>query len=173
MVRLIKRYESRKLYDTEESRYVSLEELADWIRAGTEVQVIDNATGADATAQTLAQIILEEGRKGSSFLPSELLHELVRLGRRAVDVGVEHVQNRVDRLVQASVDRLTPVRQARQEMDRLRARLAELERSLGRLEKSASPSASGEVAEVGKANLSKAEGAHRAARQLAPARRVK
>ena len=46
MIRLIKRYESRKLYDTEESRYVSLDELATWVRAGQEVQVVDNATGA-------------------------------------------------------------------------------------------------------------------------------
>lgn len=134
MVRLIKRYESRKLYDTEESRYVSLEELADWIRAGTQVQVVDNATGSDATAQTLAQIILEEGRKGASFLPSELLHDLVRLGRKAVDAGVEQVQQGVDRLVQVSVDRLGPVRQVREEMERLRLRLSELETSLARLE---------------------------------------
>ena len=46
MVRLIKRYESRKLYDTEESRYVSLDEIAAWIRQGQEVRVVDNATSA-------------------------------------------------------------------------------------------------------------------------------
>ena len=45
MIRLIKRYESRKLYDTEESRYVSLDEIAQWIRQGQEVKVVDNATG--------------------------------------------------------------------------------------------------------------------------------
>ena len=65
MVRLIKRYESRKLYDTEESRYVSLEEVAEWVRAGQEVRVIDNASSGDVTAQTLTQIILDEGRKGT------------------------------------------------------------------------------------------------------------
>lgn len=65
MVRLIKRYESRKLYDTEESRYVSLDEVADWIRTGQEVRVQDNASGADVTAQTLTQIILDEGRRGT------------------------------------------------------------------------------------------------------------
>ncbi len=63
MIRLIKRYESRKLYDTEESRYVSLEEIAGWVRQGQEVQVVDNATGADVTSQTLTQIILDEGRR--------------------------------------------------------------------------------------------------------------
>jgi polyhydroxyalkanoate synthesis repressor PhaR len=134
MARLIKRYESRKLYDTEESRYVSLEELAEWIRAGADVQVLDNASGGDVTAQTLTQVILDEGRRGTSFLPSELLHELVRAGQKAVETGVEQVQNKVDRFVQASIDRLGPVRRAREEMERLRGRLEELEGSLARLE---------------------------------------
>ena len=134
MIRLIKRYESRKLYDTEESRYVSLEEISTWIREGQEVKVVDNASGADVTSQTLAQIILEEGRRGTSFLPSDLLHELVRLGEKAVETGVEQVQHGVDRLVHASVDRLGPVRRAREEMSRLRGQLERLEVSLSRLE---------------------------------------
>jgi polyhydroxyalkanoate synthesis repressor PhaR len=134
MIRRIKRYESRKLYDTEESRYVSLDELAGWIRNGQQVEVVDNATGADVTAQTLTQIILDEGRRGTGLLPSELLHELVRAGQRAVETGVEQVHHQVDRFVQASIDRLGPVRRAREEMDRLRSRLEELESSLSRLE---------------------------------------
>ena len=134
MIRLIKRYESRKLYDTEESRYVSLEEIASWVRDGQEVKVVDNATGADVTSQTLTQIILDEGRRGTSFLPSELLHELVRVGERAVESGVEQVQHGVDRLVQAGVDRLGPVRRAREEMSRLRGQLERLESSLASLE---------------------------------------
>jgi polyhydroxyalkanoate synthesis repressor PhaR len=113
MIRLIKRYESRKLYDTEESRYVSLEEIAGWVRQGQEVRVLDNATSGDVTSQTLTQIILDEGRRGTSSLPSELLHELVRLGERAVNSGVEQVQHGVDRLVQASIDRLGRARRCR------------------------------------------------------------
>lgn len=134
MIRLIKRYESRKLYDTEESRYVSLEDIAKWVREGQEVRVVDNATSSDVTAQTLTQIILEEGRKGTSLLPSDLLHELVRVGERAVATGVERVQHGVDRLVQSSIDRIGPVRRAREEMASLRTRLEELEASLVRLE---------------------------------------
>lgn len=147
MIRLIKRYESRKLYDTEESRYVSLEEIANWIRQGQEVKVVDNATNNDVTSQTLTQIILEEGRKGTSFLPSELLHDLVRLGERAVSTGMEQVQHGVDRLI----DRLGPVRKAREEMTSLRARLEQLEVSLTELEKAevettnARPEQQGEV----------------------------
>ena len=135
MIRLIKRYESRKLYDTEESRYVSLDEIAGWVRAGQEVRVVDNATGADVTSQTLTQIILDEGRRGTSFLPSELLHDLVRMGERAVNSGLEQVQHGVDRLVQVSMDRLAPVRRAREEMSSLRARLEQLETSLAELER--------------------------------------
>ena len=131
MIRLIKRYESRKLYDTEESRYVSLDEISAWIRQGQEVRVVDNATNNDVTSQTLTQIILEEGRKGTSFLPSELLHDLVRLGERAVSTGMEQVQHGVDRLI----DRLGPVRKAREEMSSLKARLEQLETSLAELER--------------------------------------
>ncbi|HEY0515023.1 MAG TPA: polyhydroxyalkanoate synthesis regulator DNA-binding domain-containing protein [Thermoanaerobaculia bacterium] len=132
MIRLIKRYESRKLYDTEESRYVSLDEIAAWVRTGQDVRVMDNATSNDVTSQTLTQIILDEGRKGTSFIPSELLHDLVRLGERAVSTGLEQVQHGVDRLI----DRLGPVRKAREEMQSLRARLEELEVSLADLERS-------------------------------------
>jgi len=131
MIRLIKRYESRKLYDTEESRYVSLDEIATWVRQGQEVRVVDNGTNNDVTSQTLTQIILDEGRKGTSFLPSELLHDLVRIGERAVSTGMEQVQHGVDRLI----DRLGPVRKAREEMSSLRNRLEELEVSLAELER--------------------------------------
>ncbi len=134
MIRIIKRYESRKLYDTEESRYVALEDIAKWVRGGQEVKVIDNASSADVTAQILTQIILDEGKRGTSFLPSELLHDLVRAGEKAVATSVERVQGKVDRLVQASMDRLAPVRQAREEMGHLRERLSELEQTLTSLE---------------------------------------
>ncbi len=134
MVRLIKRYGSRKLYDTEESRYVLLEEIAGWIRGGQDVRVIDNSSGEDVTAQTLTQIISEEGRRGGTVLPGDLLHELIRFGGQMFSGGVQKLQKGVDRFVQSSIDRLAPVRRAREEMDLLRRRLEELEDSLVRLE---------------------------------------
>jgi polyhydroxyalkanoate synthesis repressor PhaR len=157
MIRLIKRYESRKLYDTEESRYVSLEEIASWVRHGQEVKVVDNATGADVTSQTLTQIILDEGRRGTSFLPSDLLHDLVRIGEKAMHTGIEQVQTGVDRLVQASIDRLAPVRRVREEMTSLRARLEQLEASLTDLEQGARPEpvAAGEPVGVGSETISR------------------
>ncbi len=134
MIRVIKRYESRKLYDTEESRYVGLEDIARWVREGQEVQIIDNATAADATAQVLTQVILDEGKRGASFLPSDLLHELVRAGEKAMTQGFDQIQQRVERLLQKSVDRLAPVREARAEMAQLQQRLSELEAKLTQFE---------------------------------------
>ncbi len=134
MVRIIKRYESRKLYDTEESRYVSLEEIAGFVRGGQEVRVIDNATQADVTPQMLTQIILGEGREGRSPISTEFLHHLLRAGERALSSGVQQVQHGMDRLLEVSMDRIGPVRQAREEMTHLRSRLEDLERSLSQLE---------------------------------------
>ena len=136
MIRLIKRYGggSRKLYDTEESRYVSLDEIAEWIRDGQELRVADSATGEDVTGQTLAQIIYEDHKSGHSFLPTEFLHDVIRRGGRAIADSVEQVQTRVDRLVKASVEKITPVGGIQEELELLRDRLAELEQSLGELE---------------------------------------
>ena len=68
MARLIKRYENRKLYDTEASAYVSLADVAALVRRGETVEVIDKATGKDLTAQILTQMILEEGKPGQSAI---------------------------------------------------------------------------------------------------------
>ncbi len=76
---LVKKYGNRRLYDTEESRYVRLEEIADRIRTGADVQVVDAKSGADLTAPTLAQIIFED-RNAARLLPVPLLLQLIRMG---------------------------------------------------------------------------------------------
>jgi polyhydroxyalkanoate synthesis repressor PhaR len=136
MIRLVKRYGggSRKLYDTEESRYVSLDEIAAWVRGGQQVQVVDSKTAEDVTAQTLAQVIYEAERRGVSLMPTDLLHEVIRRGEQALQRGVEQFQGRMDRLVRAGVGRVKPLQEARDEMEQLRARLEDLERSLRALE---------------------------------------
>ncbi|TFG38183.1 MAG: hypothetical protein E4H44_04260 [Candidatus Aminicenantes bacterium] len=96
--------------------------------------MIDNKTSDDVTSQTLTQIISEEGRKGTALLPNEMLHELIRIGEQAVSSGVEQLQTRMDQLVQASIDRIGPVRRAREEMARLRERLEDLESSLAAID---------------------------------------
>jgi polyhydroxyalkanoate synthesis repressor PhaR len=77
--KIIKRYTNRKLYDTVESRYVTLDEIAAMIRAGAEVKVIDNRTREDLTSITLAQIIFEQEKKSSQTSLSTLLG-LIRQG---------------------------------------------------------------------------------------------
>ena len=76
---LVKKYGNRRLYDTEESRYVRLDEIAERIRGGADVQVVDAKTGADLTAPTLAQIIFED-RNAARLLPVPLLVQLIRMG---------------------------------------------------------------------------------------------
>jgi polyhydroxyalkanoate synthesis repressor PhaR len=141
MIRLIKRYggSSRKLYDTEESRYVSLEELSGWIRAGQELKVVDRQSGEDVTAQTLAQSIYEEHRLGGTPLSREFLHQIIRRGNQALTEGMEQVQAKVNGLVRSSVDRLPRVGGAREEMAVLRKRLTELELALAEMEARATP----------------------------------
>jgi polyhydroxyalkanoate synthesis repressor PhaR len=80
---LIKKYGNRRLYDTGESRYVTLEELAAKIRAGAELRIVDAQSGEDLTQATLAQIVLETGH-AAKFLPIQLLTQMIRLSDDAL-----------------------------------------------------------------------------------------
>ncbi|WP_192966214.1 polyhydroxyalkanoate synthesis repressor PhaR [Phycobacter azelaicus] len=75
---LIKRYASRRLYNTETSDYVTLEDIAGFIRDGREVQIVDLKTGDDLTRQYLLQIIAEHESRGENVLPVNVLNDLVR-----------------------------------------------------------------------------------------------
>ncbi|MBZ8117089.1 polyhydroxyalkanoate synthesis repressor PhaR [Roseovarius sp. LXJ103] len=75
---LIKRYASRRLYNTETSDYVTLEDISQFIRDGREVQIIDLKSGDDLTRQYLLQIIAEHESRGESVLPTNVLNDLVR-----------------------------------------------------------------------------------------------
>ncbi|MEM1042588.1 MAG: polyhydroxyalkanoate synthesis regulator DNA-binding domain-containing protein [Bacteroidota bacterium] len=143
MPRLIKRYGSRKLYDTGDSRYISMQEVAGLIQSGEQIEVVDNKSGEDVTVPVLTQVISEQGRRGNSF-PSSLLHDLIRAGEEAlqagedaVTTGVRQLQQGVEGIVQkASRSTLGKLRQPspmQDEMARLRERLDALETSLGRL----------------------------------------
>lgn len=145
MIRVVKRYGggSRKLYDTEESRYVSLEEISEWIGEGQEIQVLDSATGEDVTAQVLAQTLFEDHKRGHSVLPTEFLHDVIRKGHQAFNERVEQVQAGVERLVQSSLDRVSFSAPMQKDMDQLKARLAELEAALADLEKTKQGAANG------------------------------
>src|SRR5208282_919937 len=75
--RIIKRYSNRKLYDTKDSKYVTLLQIAGMVREGEEVQIIDNNTKDDLTEITLAQIIYEEQKARSRSVPLQTLKELI------------------------------------------------------------------------------------------------
>jgi len=89
--RVIKRYSNRKLYDLKESRYVTLQEVAEFLQTGDEVQILDNKTGEDITSVTLAQILYEQEKLNRSNLPLATLKGIVRssgeiLHKRFADV---------------------------------------------------------------------------------------
>ena len=75
---LIKRYASRRLYNTETSDYVTLDDIAGFIREGREVQIVDLKSGDDLTRQYLLQIIADHESKGENVLPVTVLTDLVR-----------------------------------------------------------------------------------------------
>lgn len=75
--KIIKRYSNRKLYDTERSKYVTLDEIAQMIKAGEEVTIIDNESKEDLTSVTLTQIIFEE-EKRQSRMPLGMLRNLIQ-----------------------------------------------------------------------------------------------
>lgn len=76
--RIIKRYSNRKLYDTKDSRYVTLLQIAEMVRSGEDVQIIDNNTKEDLTEVTLAQIVYEEQKTQSRAVPLQTLKELIQ-----------------------------------------------------------------------------------------------
>ena len=74
---LIKKYENRRLYDTTNSRYVNLDEVAQMLQRGESVQVVDAATGEDITRLILTQIIVEDAKGTNSTFPLDVLRQMV------------------------------------------------------------------------------------------------
>lgn len=80
---VIKKYENRRLYDTTNSRYVNLEEVAQLLQQGNDVQVIDASSGEDITRLILTQIIVEDAKTPESTFPLDLLRQMVVASGRA------------------------------------------------------------------------------------------
>ena len=98
MAYVIKRYSNRKLYDTQESRYVTLEEIEEMIRAGKEITVVDASSGEDLTSVTLTQIILENERARRA-LPSAFLHQLIKHGEAWQDFVQRSMRSSMEGIV--------------------------------------------------------------------------
>ena len=150
---VIRKYANRRLYDTSNSRYINLEDIAALVRNGKNVQVLDAATGEDITRVTLTQIIVEDAKGQPSGLPLELLKQLIvttdHVGQEfilwylksAFDTYQKvqsSVQNRLSQMQSAALSPLQMMRNlmdtsaekrgaAEDEITELRARLAELE----------------------------------------------
>jgi polyhydroxyalkanoate synthesis repressor PhaR len=93
--RVIKRYANRKLYDTQRSRYVTLDQIADMIRGGDDVRIVDNNSKEDLTTVTLAQIIFEEEKKQKSFLPLNAMRNIIQSGGERIEELVSQAQKKV------------------------------------------------------------------------------
>jgi polyhydroxyalkanoate synthesis repressor PhaR len=131
-MRLIKRYDNRKLYDTTAKSYISMDDITRAIREGDTVRVVENSSGDDITAKVLTQIILEEGKNSGSPISEATLHELIRWGESVVEKGVGPIRDGLDKLVHNSIQRLLPL-SSNSEVDMLRVRIGELEGALAQL----------------------------------------
>ena len=78
--RIIKKYPNRRLYDTEKSIYITLNDLSDIIRQGNRVEVHDAKTGGDVTAFILTQIVMNKAKENNALLPASLLHMVIQSG---------------------------------------------------------------------------------------------
>jgi polyhydroxyalkanoate synthesis repressor PhaR len=146
--RVIKRYANRKLYDTRDSKYVTLDRIAELVRSGEEVKVLDNRSQRDMTKITLAQIIYEEQKSGNATAWSvQSLRDFIQQGRdklvssfkdspvgrlvgRAEELGAEVYSAADDRVRSVLESATAHVRQLQGEVLRLQARIEELETKL-------------------------------------------
>lgn len=116
---IIKRYQNRKLYDTQNSTYVTLDDIATMIKQGEDAKIIDNRTKEDLTSVTLAQIIFEEEKKNKSLLPLAALRRVIQEGggaikdffEKTVDTGVStfsRAKEEAEKVIDKITDKLAP-----------------------------------------------------------------
>jgi polyhydroxyalkanoate synthesis repressor PhaR len=143
---LIKKYANRKLYDTRASRYVTLDEIAELLREGHDIRVVDRDSGADLTQVILSQIVLTEERRGPKGIVdagTDALHErgqaLLSYVRRTLVPGelVTEVERRrgnlegmIDEAIERTLRRLKLP--SRHDIDRINERLDKLQAQLSR-----------------------------------------
>lgn len=107
-IRIIKRYGNRKLYDTELSRYVTIEEVASYIKNGFSVRILDNQTKEDITSSTLVQIVLDAEKKNRHQTNTSVLESVIKTGNLSefinnststVKTGIEEFENWFNKIV--------------------------------------------------------------------------
>jgi len=97
---VLKKYANRRLYDTQQSAYVTLSDVADIIRRGKTIKAIDAGTKEDVTAFVLTQIILDEAKNKNTLLPAPLLHMIIRYGENVLH---EFFENYLEQTINAYV----------------------------------------------------------------------
>jgi polyhydroxyalkanoate synthesis repressor PhaR len=163
--KIVKRYANRKLYDTERSCYVTLDDISAMITAGDEVKVIDNKSGEDLTSVTLAQIIFETEKK-KSFMPLGLLRDLIqnpgdsiqdmyRDGLGKAQEKVKEIRGKAERLrddaktnIEGAINKSTE--QARVPVDSAKSMVESSHRALDELQKGVEQRIKGGVGLLGR-----------------------
>ena len=137
---IIRKYPNRRLYDTSSRRYVNLSDLAEMVRQGVEIQVVDARSGEDVTRVVLTQIIADDAREQPAGLPLELLRELIRTSDRAgQEFLMWYLKSAYEAYQKVQETALSPVQMVKDflggarassaddELERLRRRVEELE----------------------------------------------
>ena len=135
-LKVIKRYQNRKLYDTKDSCYVTLEDIAEMVKAGEEVQIIENSSKEDITSLTLAQIIFEEQKRKSSSFPQDTFTELIRSGggvlkeivSKTLETGVRELGHVVDNHMKPHPQQMQVLQDLQQQVEQLKRRIDALEK---------------------------------------------
>jgi len=132
--KIIKRYQNRKLYDTETSSYITLEEIAELIRKGQELKVIDKVTGEDLTSITFSQIIFEKGRTSRQILPINALKKIIQAGGESLaeifELGFSGIPKKIDEQLNEIMSRLTVIKEMETDMKKMSKKLQELEKEV-------------------------------------------
>ena len=146
MPKIIKRYQNRKLYDTQDSCYVTLEDICEMIKQGDDVQIIDNSSKEDLTSVTLDKIILEEEKKQKGLLPLHAFKQIIQSGgevikefvQKSLESGMGEFQkarNFVDKQIKPTVESIQSIPTVAQEIKNLKTKIESLEEKLQRYER--------------------------------------
>jgi len=111
MIRLIKKYKNRRLYDTETSQYITLEQLQKYVLEGLVFKVEDSETGKDITNSILLQIIVEMEAGPSRFLSSEILRQIITLANHPMHVSLQSMMENMFQIMNKPI-RNNPYQQA-------------------------------------------------------------
>jgi len=133
--KIIKRYQNRKLYDTSDSCYVTLEDISEMIKAGEEVQILDNTTKEDLTSVTLAQIIFEEQKRKTNVLPLGTFRQIIQGGGEALRELVTSGAKEFGKVREFVDDKVIPAVNSISELPAVKDELASLSRRLSAIEK--------------------------------------